>query len=145
MIAFSLGGSERERVAVKVARYERAPLTGDYHDDNWLNVTVTISAGAVDGTFSASFLTDEFVVFRAQLQDLYSTLRGEAQFSTLEEQLFLKLVGNGLGQISLKGYALDRAGDGNRLDFELALDQSHLANAISDLNAVIERFPGRAN
>ena len=49
MIAFSLGGLEHERVAVEVASYERAPLTGDYHDDNWLIVTVTVSVGAFDG------------------------------------------------------------------------------------------------
>ena len=144
MIAFSLGGSERERVAVEVASYERGPLTGDYHDDNWLSVTVTVCVGAFAGVFSASFLTDEFVAFRAQLQTLHATLRGEAEFTTLEEQLFLKLIGNGRGQVSLKGRALDRAGYGNRLEFELEIDQTHLAVAIRDLDALIERFPVRA-
>ena len=144
MVAFSLGGSERERVSVEVAKYARAP-TGDYHDDNWLNVTVTVSVGAFNGTFPAFFLTEEFVAFRDELKKLHETLRGDARFTTLEDQLFLALSGNGRGQISLKGYALDRAGDGNRIEFQLEIDQTHLAGAMRELNAIIEKFPVRAS
>lgn len=144
MVAFSLGGSERERVTVEVTRYERAP-TGDYHDDNWLSVTVTVSAGAFEGTFPASFLTEEFVAFHNALRTLYDTLCGEAKFETLEEQLFLRLSGNGRGQIDLKGYAVDRAGNGNRLEFEMHLDQTHLDGALRGLESIIETFPVRAS
>src|ERR1700737_4044313 len=116
MIAFSLGGLERERITVEVTQCERAS-TGDYHGDNWLNVTVTVCAGAFTGTFSATFLTADFVAFRNELRTLHETLRGDATFRTLEEQLSLKLSGNARGQIVLRGHALDRAGDGNRLEF----------------------------
>jgi len=91
MPGFSIGGTERERVAVEVASYERS-VTGDYHDDNWLYVTVTVSVGAFDGTFPATFLTEEFLVFRNQLKTLYETLHGEAKFQTMEDQLFM--IGN---------------------------------------------------
>jgi hypothetical protein len=144
MIAFSLGGAEHERVAVEVMSYERA-ATGNYHDDNWLNVMVTVSLGSFEGAFPATFLTEEFVAFRDALRILCDTLQGEAKFETLEGQLFLKLSGNGRGQIFLKGHALDRAGDGNRLEFEVELDQTHLSGALRDLETTIERFPVRAS
>jgi hypothetical protein len=144
MLAFSLGGSEHERVAVEVANYERAP-TGDYHDDNWLSVTVTVSVGAFGGTFPASFLTEEFVAFRNELKKLHETLRGDAKFTTLEDQLSLDLSCNGRGQIFLKGYALDRAGDGNRIEFQLQMDQTYLTGATRELDAIIEKFPVRAS
>jgi hypothetical protein len=76
-VAFSIGGSEHNKVTVEVINYER-PASGDYHDDNWVNVGVYIAVGAVSGRFAASFVTDEFVDFRSQLRELYETLNGEA-------------------------------------------------------------------
>lgn len=92
------------------AGYERTP-TGDYHDGNWLSVTVTVTVGAFDGTLPATVLNgEESVAFRNELKKLHEILRGDAKFTTLEDQRSLELSGNGRGQILLKGYALHRAG-----------------------------------
>jgi hypothetical protein len=141
--SFSLGGSEHEQVVVTVHGYERS-LTGEYSDDNWLSVAVEVSAGAFSGNFSAAFVTEDFVRFRLSLQQLYESLKGESEFFTLEEQLSLKLVGNGRGDIQVLGIAVDRAGDGNTLHFSLALDQTHLAATLGGLNAIVSEFPVRA-
>ena len=142
MTAFCIGGAGRERVEVEVLGYERATV-GDYHDDNWLQTRVSVSAGAFSGTYDAAFLTDELLRFRDELQVLYRSLRGEAQFSSLEEQLSLRLSGNGRGEVLLKGLAVDVAGTGNRLEFELLLDQTHLLLALEGLNEILSRFPVR--
>src|SRR5689334_22572338 len=125
-LAFSLGESKHERVEVAVSGYERRP-TGDYHDDNWLSVDVSLSVGGFKGHFQASFLTAELMGFRDQLAVLYKTLNGEAKLVTMETQLLLNLDGNGRGGISLKGEAWDQPGIGNRLLFGLDLDQTQLA------------------
>jgi hypothetical protein len=143
MEIFSLGGSEHERIEVRITGYERQ-ATGEYHDDNWLNVEISLAVGGFRASFASSFLTEELVAFRDQMTALYQTLRGEARFVSLENQLFLQLVGNGRGGVSLKGEARDRAGIGNRLEFELALDQTQLATTMGELDAVIKRFPVRA-
>ena len=140
---FSLGGSRHERVEVIVSGYERQPV-GDYHDDNWLAVEVSLSVGGFRGRFPASFLTEELLTFRAQIAELYKTLKGEAEFVTIEGQLFLSLIGNGRGGVSLRGEAWDGAGIGNHLQFELELDQTQLAATLRELDDVIERFPIRA-
>jgi len=137
------GGEERERLAIAVYGYEREPV-GDYHDDNWLSVEVAIHAGAFRGKFQAAFLTGELSAFLDQLKVLLAELRGEARFSTLEEQLTLALEGNGLGQIDLRGRAADQSGIGNQLSFQLALDQTHLQAAVRSLEAAIDAFPVRA-
>ncbi len=142
-LAFSLGGSKHERVEVIVSGYERQP-TGDYHDDNWLSVEVSLSMGGFKGRFHASFLTDELMGFRDQLAVLYKTLKGEAKLVTMETQLLLNLSGDGRGGISLKGEASDQPGIGNRLLFDLDLDQTQLATTLRELDAVLERFPVRA-
>lgn len=137
-----LGRDECERIEVRVHAYERAPV-GDFHDDNWLRVSVDIRAGAFSGAFEGAFLAPEFSDFRDRLRILHETLRGTARFSTLEEQLSLELVGDGLGHIALKGMALDAPGMGNRLEFHLDLDQGHLATALLGLDNVVETFPVR--
>jgi hypothetical protein len=140
---FSLGGSERERVEVSVEGYERQP-SGEYFDDNWLNVRVSVNAGGFKGRFDASFQTGELLSFRDQLSSLYNTLNGEAKFVTMETQLALTLVGDGRGGITLKGEAWDQPGIGNRLEFSLELDQTHIGKTLGELNEVLGGFPVRA-
>jgi len=142
-VSFSLGESKHERIEITISGYERQP-TGDYHDDNWLTVEVSLAVGGFRGRYSASFLTEELVSFRDQIAALYKSLSGEAKLITMENQLFLALTGNGRGGVSLKGEAWDQPGVGNRLEFRLELDQTYLASTLAELDAVIERFPVRA-
>jgi hypothetical protein len=142
MLSFSLGGSDCEKILLTVHGYERA-LTGDYHDDNWLTVAVQINAGAFSGKFDAAFLTNDFVSFLAQLRGLYDSLKGEANFSTLEEQLSVRVTGNGHGSIVVEGEAIDQPGIGNKLVFKLAMDQTNLLPALSELDEIVSRFPIR--
>ncbi len=142
MQSFSFGGNERERLEVQVHAYARVPV-GDYHDDNWLRVSVSIQAGAFSGTFGCAFLAPEFSEFRDSLQVLHETLAGVARFSTIEDQLSLKLTGDGRGHIALKGLALDVPGMGNRLEFHLDLDTGHLSSALRELDEIVGAFPTR--
>jgi len=141
--SFSIGESEHQRVEVAVLRYEREP-SGDYYDDNWLAVEVSLAVGGFKGRYDASFLTTELKSFRDQAASLYESLSGEAKLDTLETQLRLTLVGNGKGNISLEGEAWDQPGIGNRLVFRLGLDQTYLAHTLKQLDAVVTRFPVRA-
>ncbi|RYE00990.1 MAG: hypothetical protein EOP50_02770 [Sphingobacteriales bacterium] len=142
MQTFSLGGSEHDRVEVHVHSYERAPV-GDYHDDNWVRVSVRVCAGAFSGEFDGTFLTPEFSEFRDSLRVLHRSLTGKATFSTLEGQLTLELAGDGRGHISLRGVALDAPGMGNKLEFRFDLDQGHLSPALADLDEIVAAFPVR--
>ena len=141
--SFSIGGNSRERIEIQVVGYERNPV-GEYFDDNWLRVSVSVVAGAFSGKYDAAFLTEELVSFQKQLSELYRSLSGVARFSTMEEQLSLLLQGNGRGEILLKGTATDLPGTGNSLVFELTLDQTHLQKTLAELSLVTESFPVRA-
>ena len=142
MPSFSLGSSDREKVVVTVRGYERAP-TGEYYDDNWLTVVVEVSAGAFSGKFDAAFLTQDFVSFRDQLRGLYDSLKGEANFTTLEDQLSIRVSGNGRGGLVVAGEALDQPGVESKLLFEFALDQTSLLPALRELNEIVFLFPVR--
>jgi len=139
---FSFGESERERIEIDVHDYERAPV-GEYYDDNWLRVDIHVQAGGFRGSAAAAFTTGELTKFLSELQPLFETLNGSAEFSTMEGQLSLRLVGDGKGHIELHGVVADQAGVGNRLHFTLQFDQSHLGVSIGELKKVISTFPVR--
>jgi hypothetical protein len=139
---FSFGHPEQERIEVDVLRYERPPI-GEYHDDNWLTAEINVRAGGFQGKARAAIVTEELVGFASQLRPLFETLRGMAEFSTMEGQLSLQLVGDGKGHIELRGEIADKPGIGNRLHFTLQFDQSQLGTSIRELETVTSHFPIR--
>jgi hypothetical protein len=139
---FSFGKHSSEHIEIDVLRYEREPI-GDYHDDNWLKIKILVVAGGFQGKVAASIMTKELNEFLKSLRVLYKTLQGDAVFKTLEDQLDLKLCGNGKGHVQLIGKILDQAGVGNCLNFKFILDQTELVGSISDLEQVVNTFPVR--
>ncbi len=144
IFAFGPHSKENEGVEIDVLRYEREPV-GDPHDDNWLTVKIEIAAGGFRGKAGACILTWELKRFLESLQSLYKTLHGEAVFQTLEEQIELKLSGDGKGHIHLDGKVLDQAGVGNCLTFEIDFDQTELFGSICELEDIVEHFPVRGD
>jgi hypothetical protein len=143
-MTFSFGQSQHERIEIDVLRYERQRTGGEYHDDNWLTVQVRVCVGGFRGTVDGAFITDEFVAFLGQLRPLYQSLSGTAEFTTMEEQLHLRLTDDGKGRIELVGEIADQPGVGNRLNFTLLFDQSQLGTSIRELERVTSEFPIRA-
>ena len=139
---FSIGGVEHEKIEVEVVCYERQP-TGEYYDDNWVRGYVFISVGGFKGNYGLAFLTDEFSRFLDELQNLYKSLKGTAEFETIEKQLYIKASGDGKGHISIEGEAIDAAGIGNRLNFSLEIDQTDLSYTIKQLKEVVKHYPVR--
>lgn len=142
IFSFGKRSNKNEYLEIDVLCYERKPI-GDYHDDNWLTVKLVVIVGGFQGKTGASITTDEIEEFLKSLQVLYKTLKGEAIFKTLEDQLHLGLCGDGKGHIELNGKILDQAGIGNCLNFKLTFDQTDLISSISELKEVVNAFPVR--
>jgi hypothetical protein len=143
-MTFSFGQSKHERIEVEVLRYERQPV-GEYDDDNWLTVKIRVSAGGFRGSVDAAIVTAEFIPFLEELRSLHEKLAGTAEFATMEEQLHLRLTGDGKGHVELVGEVADQSGIGNRLHFTLRFDQSELERSIRELERVTAEFPVRSN
>lgn len=139
---FSFSQSQRERIEVDVLCCECEPV-GDHYNDNWLTLQVRVCVGGFHGNDAAIF-RNELAAFLTQLRPLYDTLRGTAEFATLEGQLHLWLTGDGNGHIELKGEVADQPDIGNRLHFTLHFDQSQLGASIRELKKVTLEFPVRA-
>ena len=139
---FSFGHSKLERIEVEVLGYERAPV-GEYWDDNWLRAEIQVVAGEFRGKATAAFITSDLPKFLSELRPLFETLKGKAEFSTIEEQLKLQLVGDGNGHIELTGEIADQPGIGNRPLFTFEFDQSQLGASIRELEKATSQFPVR--
>jgi hypothetical protein len=142
MKTFILGATENPKVEVSVLGYERE-VTGEYYDDNWVKGHVLIRVGAFYGEYDAAFTTGDFLRLRDELQPLFETLSGQAQFSTLEGQLEFTLIGNGRGEIQVKGSGSDQLCLENELRFEFCLDQTYLPKTLRGLNEIISEFSTR--
>jgi hypothetical protein len=135
MLAFHIGEEKSE--------YLRVAITRD-NGDGWLASEVDISVGGFRAKYSADFNPWAFSDFFAQLEGLYRTVSGTAQFTSYDRQLELTLSCDGTGHILVLGEAMDYAGTGNRLSFHMEVDQTYVPAILRSLRAAVERYPGRA-
>lgn len=140
-VVIGAGASERVEIAV-LAR--AAPGSDEPFDADWLTVEVEVAAGVFAGRFEARFRGHDFVVFRDALHRLHASLAGEARFATMEQQLDLRLTGNGRGAIALEGTARHPTEGTNELRFAFSLDQTQLVQPLRQLDQLIARFPAGA-
>jgi hypothetical protein len=113
----------------------------DYWDGNWLSATATFSLGLFQGSIPGSIRAEELVPFHEQLGQLYQSLCGTAEFSTMEGWFGIKLTGDSRGHVHCGGFIMDRAGDGNRLNFSFEIDQSYLPPMLAGLEQARAAFP----
>ncbi len=132
MNSWSIGYSERERLLIEML----SPPTGDCGYD-WISTRVTIDVGGFHGDTQVMITLADMKRFRGQLQNLYTTLAGEAKFTTVEDQILFTLTTDGLGHIGVTGHLMDNAGMGNLLTFSLKLDQTFLQKTLSELEQAI--------
>ncbi|WP_146185112.1 WapI family immunity protein [Flavobacterium pallidum] len=112
-----------------------------YWDGNWVNSNVSVKAGAFSGSFNACLMTIDFENFKNELVKLYEKLNGIAVFQTIESQVGIKIIGDGIGNLNAECIVLDNAGYGNILEFEINFDQSHIPKILNQLDKITVEFP----
>jgi len=135
MLAFHIGENASE--------YVRVAITRD-NGDGWLSAHVDLSVGAFRAQYAADFNSWAFADFCAQLEKLYRTVTGSAQFTSYEKQLELTLSCSGTGHVLVRGEAMDYAGTGNRLSFRIDVDQTYVPAVLKTLRAMVDQYPRRA-
>jgi hypothetical protein len=133
-------GGELEYIALNVSG-RVFPNAMDIWDANWLNCTVEIAAGAFLGRVQGMIRTEELETFRGQLLRLYDGLNGEAEFSTMEGWVSLRLIGDGRGHIEARCRLDDEPGVGNTLTCRLSVDQTFLPPLLQQLSELISTYP----
>lgn len=86
-------------------------------------------------------MTVDFESFKTELTKLYEKLNGIATFSTLESQVEIKITGDGIGHLSAECEVMDYVGIGNKLEFKINFDQTHIPKILNQLEKITNRFP----
>jgi len=117
------------------------PGADDYWDGNWVKSTIEVQVGGFRGSVVADLRTDELARFLDQLRPLQSSLRGTAEFESMERWLSIRGTGDGRGHMEFRCVVQDQPGVGNKLDFTLATDQSFCQTTVKELAAALQAFP----
>jgi len=132
MTRMILGGAEAEHVELRF----NLPKTADR--DGWVETFADIVVKGFRGSLRTFVEINDLVRFRDQLAQLHETLNGVAVLNPRERQLVLIFEGNGRGGIKVKGTAHSDACFGNKLEFELELDQTFLVEPLRVLRSISE-------
>ena len=126
-------GSESEFVKIT--------FPSSYTEEGWGQAEVEIAVKCFGGLIRPYLRVADVAAFTIALRKLYETLKGSAAFRPLEDQFSLQLEGTTGGGIHVTGHAWSRAVCGNKLQFELELDQSYLREPLQALEKLTAR-PG---
>ena len=142
MCTIILGHKTGDQLAIHVLSYTY-PDSNDKWDGNWLNATIEITSGAFRGATETRLRTDEFERFLQELELLSSSLKGSAEYNSMEEWLSIKITGDGMGHLSAQGRIIDKHSDGNELKYLIQFDQTGLPQLLSGLKKLMATFPVR--
>lgn len=117
------------------------PECTDYWDGNWVRTKIDLRVGCFQASVDADLRVDELASFRNQLDVIYNELKGEAQLTSLEHWIELRILGDGLGHFDVRGSLRDEPSFGNVLHFRLYFDQTSIPEMITNLDRIFESFP----
>ncbi len=126
-------------IKINVFEYQNSKIDFDI-DDIWIQVIVKVKAGAFSGQFKTDLNTLDFINFEKELNHLYNKLKGIANFYSLEEQIVIKVIGDGFGRMNAECTVMDSAGMGNTVKFEIDFDQTHIPKILIQLRKIIQSF-----
>ncbi len=137
-----VGEDDRERIVISILGYTRDECI-DKWDSNWVTANIVAKIGRFDGAIDCCLRTEEFPGFAEELRRVYASLQGSAEFTTMEGQLRLRLVGDGLGHYDVAGALRDAPGSGNRLEWQLVIDQTQVREMVRQVEAILDEYPIR--
>jgi len=139
-----IGSTEQEYLSSAVLG-RRYPNATNAWDAGWLDVKVSLRiarySGVFEGSIKAILLPSELLAWRNQLAELYQSLNGTANFSTLEGWLEIKCVGDGRGHIDIACRVTNEPGIGDLLTFRLWIDQTYLPAILCSIDQVLSIYP----
>jgi len=104
---------------------------------DWIDALVEIKAGGFFGKANINLTLSDIITFQKDIEGLYRDLSGTAQFKTIENQVGFTVEAARGGQMTFVGFVKDDVSFGNKLTFEMELDQTFLKRTISEVDKAI--------
>jgi hypothetical protein len=117
------------------------PGAADRWDGNWVRAAVEVQAGGFRGSVGGDLRADELLQFHGQFALLQESLRGAAEFETMEGWLSIRVTGDDQGHMEFRCVIRDQPGIGNTLECTLVTDQTFTRATAAGLAAAVQAFP----
>jgi hypothetical protein len=127
-------------IKIEPLQWTHANADNDW-DRNWIRSTVTLKGGAFRGQFSCDLFSSDFELFKRELKKAYDKLNSTVTFKTIEGQIEIKCIGDGLGHFKVDCEAMDEAGIGNKLSVTMSFDQTSIPDLVRQLDKITKIFP----
>ena len=131
---FSVGYAEKERLEVELVGPPADRQTEGYE---WIKGRVRIDVGAFKGEMEIDLCVSDMVRFQEQLTVVYENVKGVAEFTTIEDQLAIRIDVDMLGHVLASGYLRDDFVCGNKLHFNIRYDQTLLWHTIAEIDEAL--------
>ena len=117
------------------------PMTDDYWDGNWLQVTVHCGAPGASVWVSGPLIhLSEITHFLRGVEAMHTSLQGEATLPCMEPEFAVTLTAQGRGHITMVVHLTpDHLSQAHRFTF--ALDQSYLPLVIASCRTLLQQYP----
>lgn len=113
--------------------------TNDYWDANWLEAKIQIVVQGFTANYETNLRIEDLQRFYEQITKLQENKSQEIEFSTMEEELYLKGKLKSTGILMCDGEANNQTG--NILRFKLNLDDMSLNNFAQQLRKILQDYP----
>lgn len=117
------------------------PDSLDFWDGNWVNSEIKIDVPGFNAFYKTNLRLDDISRFYQALIKLKNGTSKEAEFTTLEESLYLHFLVEKTGSITCNGKAKNNLG--STLNFILGTDLSTLDNFVREIDAALKSYPLR--
>lgn len=115
------------------------PDAEDLWDRKWLNTNIIVKGGRFQGTYSGDLTIDNFKYFKDMLSTLYNNISSQFEFIDLEENLEIKVNGDGIGHFFAQVAATDTILNAT-LKFSIEFDQTQIPKMIMQLEKILTKF-----
>ena len=132
MTTWSIGYADSARLFIELL----SPPAVDCGYD-WISARATIDVGGFHGVTQLMITLADLIRFRDNIRRLYKELKGEAEFTTIEQQISFTVTTDRLGHMNVSGYLADDPSFGNKLTYSIGIDQTFLQKTISELEECI--------
>jgi len=131
MPCFSVANPESEYLEITLIGMPANPKTEGYA---WIMAHVKVQVVGFTGEAEINLDIADVNRFQEQLTPVYDNLTGTAEFTTIEDQLYIHIAVDKLGHVQATGYLRGDLCTNNQLNFELNYDQTLLYHTIAEID-----------
>jgi hypothetical protein len=134
MPSFAIGYHEKERLEVTLLG---VPANAEVEGYDWIKAQVHIEVGGFIGDVEITMCLSDIIRFKEQLEPVYRDLTGTAEFTTIEDQLYIRIEVDKFGHVTAAGHLIDDLVNGDKLTFMITYDQTLLWHTISEIDEAL--------